>query len=71
MVMLASLTNDLQLTLGCMYCMCEEAGMGIKTSQTEGMVLSENELLPPVEELEYLVVTSEGIVVVKRQLSVK
>lgn len=45
--------------------------MGIRTSQTEGMVLSENELLPPVEELEYLVVTSEGIVVVKRQLSVK
>lgn len=55
MVTLASLTSDLQVTLGCMYCMCEEAGMGIRTSKTEGMVLSQNELLPPVEELKYLV----------------
>ena len=71
-VLLASSTQDLQLSLERFAAECEAAGMRISTSKSEAMVLSRkrvectlrvwNEVLPQVEEFKYLGVlfTSEG-----------
>ena len=71
-VLLASSSRDLQLSLDRFAAECEAAGMRISTSKSESMVLSRkrvecplrvrDEILPQVEEFKYLGVlfTSEG-----------
>ena len=71
-VLLASSSQDLQLSLGRFATECEAAGMRIRTAKSETMVLSRkrvectlrvgDEILPQVEEFKYLGVlfTSEG-----------
>ena len=72
MVLLASLSSDLQLSLGKLTADCEASGMRISTSKFRAMVLSQKrvdcplqdmgECLPQLEEFKHLWVlfASEG-----------